>query len=135
MFSVRSDPGRNRLYITLGGHLEGPERQAAMKALLAETAKLGEGFDLVTDISALHPTNEEGFKDFLRIKSGLRMKGVGQIIRVVKIPLSHLQVARVTEAAGYQSEYVHSLEEADRRLDELREAQKAAQAAEEKTGS
>ena len=120
MFSVRSDPERNRLYITLAGHLEGPERQAAMKAILAETAQLSEGFDVVTDIAALHPSDEEGFKDLLRVKSGLRMKGAGNIIRVVKIALTRLQVARITEAAGYESEYVHSLEEADRRLDELR---------------
>ena len=124
MFSVRSDPARNRLYITLSGYLEGPERQAAMKALLAEAVKLTEGFDLVTDISTLHASNEAGFKDFLRAKSGLRMKGVGQVIRVVKIVLSRLQVARITEAAGYESEYVDSLEAADRRLDELREKRK-----------
>ena len=124
MFSVRSDPARNRLYITLSGYLEGPERQAAMKALLAEALKLTEGFDLVTDISTLHASNEAGFKDFLRAKSGLRMKGVGQVIRVVKIVLSRLQVARITEAAGYESEYVDSLEAADRRLDELREKRK-----------
>ena len=124
MFSVRSDPARNRLYITLSGYLEGPERQAAMKALLAEAVKLTEGFDLVTDISTLHASTEAGFKDFLRAKSGLRMKGVGQVIRVVKIVLSRLQVARITEAAGYESEYVDSLEAADRRLDELREKRK-----------
>ena len=124
MFSVRSDPARNRLYITLSGYLEGPERQAAMKALLAEAVKLTEGFDLVTDISTLHASNEAGFQDFLRAKSGLRMKGVGQVIRVVKIVLSRLQVARITEAAGYESEYVDSLEAADRRLDELREKRK-----------
>ncbi len=124
MFSVRSDPRRNRLYITLAGHLEAPERQAAMKAILAETAQLSEGFDVVTDISALHPSDEEGFKDLLRVKSGLRMKGAGNIIRVVKIALTRLQVARITEGAGYDSEYVDSLEEADRRLDELREEQK-----------
>lgn len=120
MFSVRSDPGRNRLYLTLAGYLEGPERQAAMKAVLDETAQLTEGFDLVTDISALHASNEAGFRDFLRAKSGLRMKGVGHIIRVVKIALSRIQVARITEAAGYESEYVGSLEAADQRLDELR---------------
>ena len=124
MFSVRSDPARNRLYITLSGYLEGPERQAAMKAILAEAVKLTEGFDLVTDISTLHASNEAGFKDFLRAKSGLRMKGVGQVIRVVKIVLSRLQVAPITEAAGYESEYVDSLEAADRRLDELREKRK-----------
>ncbi|WLT31360.1 hypothetical protein [Geothrix sp. PMB-07] len=120
MYTVTSNPERNRLYITLAGHLEGPERQAAAKALVAEAAKLSQGFDVVTDISALHATNEEGFKDLLRVKATLKLKGVGHIIRVVKIPLSRIQFERITAQAGYEAEYVNSLEEADRRLDELK---------------
>lgn len=119
MFAVASDPDRNRLYITLSGHLDGPERQAAMKALIAETSKLSEGFGVVSDISALHATNEEGFKDLLRVKASLKLKGAGPIIRVVKIPLSRIQFERITEAAGYRAEEANSVEEADRRLDEL----------------
>ncbi|MFZ1375309.1 MAG: hypothetical protein WAS25_01785 [Geothrix sp.] len=119
MFRVTSDPERNRLYITLAGHIEGPERQEAMKALIAETAKLSEGFGVVSDISALHASNEEGFKDLLRVKAALKLKGAGPIVRVVKIPLSRIQFERITEAAGYRAEETHSLEEADRRLDEL----------------
>lgn len=119
MFQVRSDTGRNRLYITLAGHMDGTERQAAMKAMMAEAAKLAPGFGVVTDISGLYPSDQEGFKDFLRAKSGLRMKGVGPIVRVVKIPLSRLQVERISEEAGYEAESVGSVEEADRRLDVL----------------
>ncbi len=119
MFRVTSDPERNRLYITLAGHMEGPERQEAMKALLAETAKLSEGFGVVSDISSLHASNEEGFKDLLRVKAALKLKGAGPIVRVVKIPLSRIQFERITEAAGYRAEEANSLEEADRRLDEL----------------
>ena len=85
MFTVASDPDRNRLYITLSGHLDGPERQAAIKALIAETAKLTEGFGVVTDISALHASNEEGFKDLLRVKAALKLKGDGPIVRGVRI--------------------------------------------------
>jgi hypothetical protein len=119
MFEVHSDPDRNRLYITLAGHLDGEERQAAMKAMMAEAAKLNPGFGVVTDISGLYPSDQEGFKDFLRAKSGLRMKGVGPVVRVVKIPLSRIQVERISEEAGYEAESVSSLEEADRRLDAL----------------
>jgi len=118
MFTVRSDLDRNRLYITLVGHLEGPERQEATKALMAEAAKLAPGFDVVSDISALHATNEDGFRDLLRAKAALKLKGAGHVIRVVKIPLSRIQLARVSEAAGYHTDQVNSLEEADRVLDE-----------------
>jgi hypothetical protein len=120
MFTVTSNPDRNRLYITLAGYLEGPERQAVMKAIMAEAAKLAQGFDVVTDISALRPSNEEGFKDLLRVKAALKLKGASQIIRVAKIPLTRLQMERISEGAGYQSDSVDSLEEAERRLDALR---------------
>ncbi|MDR3684380.1 MAG: hypothetical protein P4L11_11695 [Geothrix sp.] len=120
MFEVHSDAHRNRLYITLAGYLEGPEREKAMEAILAEVAKLVRGFDVVTDISNLHASNQEGFKDLLRANAALRLKGVGHIIRVVKIPLSRIQVERVSEAAGYETESADSLQEADRRLDALR---------------
>lgn len=121
MFRVTSNPEKNRLYITLAGHLEGLERQEAIKAMKAEILKLDPGFDLVTDISGLHPSDQEGFKDFLRAKATLKLKGVGHILRVVKIPLSRIQVDRVSGGAGYQVDSVNSMEEADQRLDGLRE--------------
>jgi anti-anti-sigma regulatory factor len=120
VFSVRSDPDRNRLYLTMAGHLDGAERQVVTKALMAEAAKLQPGFDIVSDISALHATDEAGFKDLLRAKAALKLKGSGRVVRVVKIPLSRIQITRVSEAAGYDSDCVDSVEEADRLLDELR---------------
>ena len=119
MFEVHSDPDRNRLYITLAGHLDGPERQAVMKAVMTEAGKLAQGFGVVSDISGLHASDEDGFKDFLRVKAGLKLKGAGPIVRVVKIPLSRIQIERISTAAGYEAESVPSLEAADRRLDEL----------------
>jgi hypothetical protein len=120
MFTVTSNPERNRLYITLGGYLEGAERQEVTKLIMAEAAKLAPGFDVVTDISDLHPSNKEGFKDLLRAKAALKLKGVGHIIRVVKIALTRIQLQRISEEADYQEDYVESLEEADRRLDALK---------------
>lgn len=117
MFRVTSDATKNRLHITLAGYLEGPERQEALKAIMAEAGKLAPGSDVINDISALHASNKEGFKDLLRAKSALKLKGVGHIIRVVKIPLSHMQIERISKAAGYEADSAESIEEADRRLD------------------
>jgi hypothetical protein len=125
MFRVTSDPERNRLYITLAGHLEGVERLEVTKAIMAEAAKLDPRFDVVTDITALHASDQEGFKDLQRARSALKLKGIGHVIRVVKIPLSRIQMERVSEAAGYQDESVDSVEEADRRLDALKAETKA----------
>ena len=119
MFQVRSDSAKNRLYITLGGHMVGPERQEATRAIMAEAGKLGAGFDVVTDIRDLHATDQQGFKDFLRARSTLKLKGVGHIIRVTRIPLSRIQLERISAEAGYDSDRADSLEEADQRLDEL----------------
>ena len=117
MFEVHADPDRNRLYITLAGRLDSTERQGAIKAILTEAGKLTQGFGVVSDISELHASDQEGFKDFLRAKSGLKLKGDGPVVRVVKIPLSRIQVERISIEAGYEAAQVSSLEEADRWLD------------------
>lgn len=117
MFQVTSDPGKNRLYITLAGYLEAPERKAAMKAIVAEAGTLQPSFEVISDITALHPSNQEGFNDFLRTRAALKLKGLGRVIRVVKLPLSRLQLARISEAAGFDADEAGSLEAAERLLD------------------
>jgi hypothetical protein len=122
MFEVHSDPDRNRLYLTLAGRLDSAERQAVIKAILTEAGKLSEGFGVVSDISGLFASDQEGFKDFLRAKSGLKLKGAGLVVRVVKIPLSRIQAERISTEAGFEAVEVSSLEEADRWLDAAGEA-------------
>jgi hypothetical protein len=119
MFQVSSNATKNRLYITLAGHMESSERQEAMRAIMAEAGKLGPGFDIITDITELHATDQAGFKDFLRAKSTLKLKGVGHIIRVTRIPLSRIQLERISEAAGYHSDHATSVADADQQLDAL----------------
>jgi hypothetical protein len=117
MFEVRSDPDRNRLYLTMAGRLDSAERQTIIKAILTEAGKLTEGFGVVSDISGLYASDQEGFKDFLRAKSGLKLKGAGPVVRVVKIPLSRIQAERISTEAGYEAVEVSSVEEADQWLD------------------
>ena len=117
MFEVRSDPERNRLYLTLAGSLDSAERQAIIKAILTEAGKLAPGFGVVSDISGLYASDQEGFKDFLRAKSGLKLKGAGPVVRVVKIPLSRIQAQRISTEAGFEAVEVSSVEEADQWLD------------------
>jgi hypothetical protein len=119
VFRVRSDTARNRLYLTLAGHLEGPERQEAVKAILAEAGKLAPGFGVISDISDLHASDQEGFRDFLRTKEVLKLRGAGPVVRVVKLPISRIQVERISNDAGFEAESAASVEEADQRLDAL----------------
>ena len=117
MFEVRSDPDRNRLYLTMAGRLDSAERQTIIKAILTEAGKLTEGFGVVSDISGLYASDQEGFKDFLRAKSGLKLKGAGPVVRVVKIPLSRIQAERISTEAGYEAVDVSRVEEAAQWLD------------------
>ena len=117
MFEVHSDLDRNRLYLTMAGRLDSAERQAIIKAILTEAGKLTQGFGVVSDISGLFASDQEGFKDFLRAKSGLKLKGAGLVVRVVKIPLSRIQAERISTEAGYEAVEVSSVEEADQWLD------------------
>jgi len=119
MFQVTASPEKNRLYVTLEGHLEPAERAEAGKAFLAAIGQLRPGFDIVDDVSGLHPTDTEGLKDLRRFQAAAKIKGVRCVVRIARIPLSRLQVERISDEVGLESETVASLEEADRRLDAL----------------
>jgi anti-anti-sigma regulatory factor len=119
MFQVTANPEKNRLYVTLEGHLEAPERLEAGKAFLAAIGQLRPGFDIVNDLSGLRPTDADGLKELRKLQAAAKIKGVRCVVRVARIPLSRLQVERTSQEVGLDSETVATLEEADARLDAL----------------
>jgi len=119
MFQVTANPEKNRLYVTLEGHLEPLERAEAGKAFMAAISQLQPGFDIVNDLSGLHPTDTEGLNDLRRFQAAAKIKGVRCVIRIAKIPLSRLQVERISGEVGLESETAASLQEADERLDAM----------------
>jgi hypothetical protein len=119
MFQVTANPEKNRLYVTLEGHLEPPERVEAGKAFMAAIGQLQPGFDIVDDLTGLRPTDSEGLKDLRRLLAAAKIKGVRSVIRIVRIPLSRIQVERVSDEVGLESETAASLQEADERLDAM----------------
>jgi hypothetical protein len=119
MFQVTANPERNRLYIVLAGHLEPSERLEAAKAVAAGIAKLRPGFDIVNDLSGLHPTNGQGLKELVRVQAAAKIKGLRSVVRVTGIPLSRLQLERMAQETGWEFETAASLEEADALLDAL----------------
>ncbi|MGA2082537.1 MAG: hypothetical protein ABSH53_18260 [Holophaga sp.] len=122
MFQVAVNPEKNRLYVTLEGHLDPAERKEAAKAFLAAISELRPGFDIVHDMTGLHPTDPEGLKELVRIQAAAKIKGVRTVIRVVKIPLVRLQFERVALETGWVYETAATLQEADQRLDALEPA-------------
>jgi hypothetical protein len=119
MFQVTANPEKNRLYVTLDGHLEASERDAAGKAFMAAIGKLRHGFDIVHDMSGLHPTDADGLKYLVRIQTAAKLKGLRTVIRIERIPLSRLQLQRIAKETGWVFETAASIEEADARLDAL----------------
>lgn len=119
MFRVMANPEKNRLYVTLEGHLEQTEREAAGKAFLAEIGKLRHGFDIVHDMTGLHPTDAAGLKYLVRVQTAAKLKGLRTVIRIERIPLSRVQLERIARETGWAFESAASLEEADARLDAL----------------
>lgn len=117
MFSVRADIGKNRLYISLGGRLDEGEQREASAAVLSEAGKLKPGFDLISDIASLRPTDEAGLKQLAKVQEFLRDHGLRRAIRVTGIVLSEIQMERTGREVGYVSLTAGSLEEAERILD------------------
>jgi hypothetical protein len=119
MFKITANPEKNRLYVTLEGHLEPSERKEVAKAFMAAISELRSGFDIVHDMTGLHPTDPEGLKELVRSQAAAKIKGVRTVIRVVKIPLVRLQFERVARETGWVYETAATLQEADERLDAL----------------
>ena len=119
MFNIHSDPEKNRLYITLAGHLESSERQQAAKVYLAALKELRPGFDIINDLTALHPTDKDGIQELIRLQSATRIKGLRTVIRVARIPITRRQLERVAEETGWTYETAETVAEAEARLDQL----------------
>ena len=117
MFKILANTETNRLYITLGGHLQEPERVEAVAALAREVAKLAPGFDLVNDIRDAYPTNDQGVEDLVRMHQFLLSKGVRHVVRVTKLLLTEYQFERVSRETGISFVAVASVEQAERLLD------------------
>jgi hypothetical protein len=119
LFKVSANPEKNRLYVTLEGHMDAAERKEAAKAFIAAIGKLGPGFDVVDDLTGLHPTDADGLRDLVRTQAAAKIKGVRAVIRIVRIPLTRVQFERMAQETGWEFETAASLAEADARLDAL----------------
>ena len=117
MFQVVADVGKNRLYLTLGGHFSLEERRRIAESITQEVAKLRPGFDLINDISQAHPTDEGGLKELMRVQRFLKSLGLRRVVRVTKVLLAELQLERASRQTGFHSIIVPSLEKAEQLLD------------------
>lgn len=120
MFKVRADPGKDRLYITLSGHLEEEERGRVVEAITQEVSKLSPGFDLINDISEALPTDAQGLDQLTRVQKLLVEAGLRHVVRITRMLITELQLERVSKDSGYRSIHLPSLEKAEQLLDSFR---------------
>jgi hypothetical protein len=118
MHTIRVDPEKNRLYITLEGFSTIEQVKAAERELREAANNLKPGFDLVNDISNYKPGTSEIVVLFRQIQEMLKNAGMGRVIRVVKkYTITDLQFVRTAKDTGYNAVNVSSVEEADAILD------------------
>jgi len=116
MFKIRADAGKNRLYITLGGHLSEEERGEIIQAIAQEVAQLSPGFDLINDVSEAYPTDAHGLEQLMQVQKFLMAAGLKRVVRVTRMLITELQLERVSKASGFQSVTLPSLEKAEQLL-------------------
>ncbi len=117
-FAVRSDPGKNRLYITFVGFFSDALMEEACAKVEREAKRLSPGFSIVTDISRCKPTTPKGTRLIQQVQEYLSRLGVGRVVRVTS-PESQIikfQFQRQSEGL-YQADTAASVTEAERMLD------------------
>lgn len=121
-YTVSTDTGRNRLYVTFTGFFDDDEAEKACAAVLAAARELGAGFAIVTDIADFKATTEAGAEAIAGLQRDLGALGVSRVVRVVgDSVLANMQLSRTAREAGYgpgvRPDTVRSREEAEALLD------------------
>lgn len=117
--TLRVDEKKNRLYLVLTGLMTDEEMTVAAEQTIAEVKKLHRGFTVLTDISQFRPMTKFGVEEVKRVGIFCAQHGMKATARIVGISATaHAQFARVAKENGYTAYNVHSLEEADKVLDE-----------------
>lgn len=121
-FHVQADEENNRLYLCYCGFFSPEQARSAADQTIAEARKLKPGFDIINDISRASPFVEKSAQEVERAQAFMKQQGVGRIVRIVNPErlASKVQFDLQGREAGYekQSEVAHSLEEAERLLDQ-----------------
>jgi len=122
-WNVDIDQEKNRLYLTLTGHLSAEAAEQAADAVIDASARLDPGFDEVNDMSEFEPAASEAMEEIERGKRGIVENGVEAVCRVVaESTTGQMQFDRAGEGAEeYALAKAESVEEAERLLDQRRQ--------------
>lgn len=119
MYQNRTNPGKNRLYVTMKGKLELPEIKTACSDALQKARSIKSGFDTISDISEFIPATEECRLVMQETMKTLKEMGMARVVRIVpaSAAVAANQWQRTSRAAGYTADQAPTLEEAEKMLD------------------
>jgi hypothetical protein len=118
MYIIKTVQEKNRLYVTLIGFFTVVEMKKCVDETIQATKKLTSGYDVITDISQFKPGIPEVAKEIERAQAHFASSGVRRGLRVVgESALTGMQFNRTGKQAGYNSNNIDTLEEAERILD------------------
>ena len=122
-WDVDVDTEKNRLYLTLEGHLSVDEAETAADTVIEATERLDPGFDEVNDMSEFEPAATEAMEHIERGKRGIVENGVEAVCRVVaESTTGQMQFDRAGEGAEeYAVAKAETVDEAEALLDKRRE--------------
>lgn len=122
-YEVDIDEDRNRLYLTLEGHLDEEVAEAHVDDMLAAADELTPGFDMVNDISSFTPMSDGATDTIERGKRGLTERGVSAVVRVTgESVVGKMQFERVGDGVeGYHVATAETVADAEELLDRFRE--------------
>jgi hypothetical protein len=121
MYEIDTDSRTNRLSLNFTGAMDREQMEEAADETLAAAERLGDGFDIVNDLSGFRPPSPEAAKPIKRAQAELKEMGVDRVVRVVDEETSTVVVnafERRSRDVGYSGETADSVAEAERKLDE-----------------
>jgi hypothetical protein len=122
MYSNRSDPVKNRLYVRITGRLDAHEVAAARDDALRLASTLRPGFGVISDLAAFTPVHEDGRQIMLEAMHALKEQfGMGHVVRVVpeSKAVAANQWQRTSRQVGYVAIEAPTLAAAEQLMDEL----------------
>jgi hypothetical protein len=117
-FHIRIDPAKNRLYLSLQGHLPEAATLKAVDEIIACVSDLKPGFTMVSDVATFKPATPKGAEDIKQAQAFLARNGLGRAVRVVGDGYEP-ELARTGRLAGYLTDTAPSLAEAEALLDQV----------------
>jgi hypothetical protein len=118
MYTIRANPRKNRLYVTLSGFFHYQEMKECTDKTIEESKKLKSGYDVITDISQFKPVGQKTLEEVKRGQEYFTKSGVRYAMRVRGAAiLAATQFARTGKTMNYLPATVATIADAEMYLD------------------